>query len=211
MSAGEHEHGAQSIVYGIDDVPPPVETFALGLQHLHDLEPVDKFDRSPKLLNPTTTCRAAVAHKLRAIAAIPDGIPVIASRRARCHDMEVCHVRDVVLYCGHGGGLVVGQVWFFFQYECNPPLALIECWPTVSKEPASGSATVQMDQRDVIITPASDIMCALVYKCRQDGNANVLVPTLYRALLRSAKRLEFSANQLGISAQDEARLECLLG
>ena len=151
------------------------------LQHLHDLEPVDKFDRSPKLLNPTTTCRAAVAHKLRAIAAIPDGIPVIASRRARCHDMEVCHVRDVVLYCGHGGGLVVGQVWFFFQYECNPPLALIECWPTVSKEPASGSATVQMDQRDVIITPASDIMCALVYKRRQDGNANVLVPTLYRA------------------------------
>ena len=151
------------------------------LQHLYDMESVDKFDKSPRLLKPMTACSTLVAHRLRAIAGIPDGMSIYAARRARCSEFEICHVRDVVLYWGHAGGLVFGQVWFFFQYGMHPAMALIACWPTVSREPSYGSATVQMDEIDIITTPVSDIVRALTYKRRKDGKANVLVPSIYRA------------------------------
>ena len=151
------------------------------MQHLYDIEDPLKFDTSCRLQKPVAKCNAQVSHRIRALMGLTNDPSIYSAMRARCNEFEVCHVRDVVLFCKDGEpSLSIGQVYFFFQYDDHAPLAIIARWPTVSREPLAGSATVQMDGDNVITIPASDIKCALTYKRRKDGNANVLVPSHYR-------------------------------
>ena len=105
---------------------------------------------------------------MRIIVPTLDG-PFKAARRARVTEHKVCHVRDVVVFI-NANRLAFGQVWFFF---CNDhhTIAIIAPWPIVSKQPSSASATVRMDESPVTV-PITDIVTAVAYKRRHDGNAN---------------------------------------
>ena len=149
------------------------------LQHLYEMRDPMKFDRSERLMPPIADCKQKAADRIRRIVPTLQG-PITTSRRARVTEHEVCHVRDVVLFWD-GNHLVFGQIWFLFCCDHNT-LALIALWPTLSEETQSGSATVRMDDT-AATAPIGDVVTAVAYKPRDDGNANVLVPCKYRTRL----------------------------
>ena len=148
------------------------------LQHFAEMKDPLKFDRSPRLVPPISTCNKQVSQRIYDILPSLLGHEIMTARRARVTEHEVCHVRDVVLFY-YAGNIVFGQIWFFFS-SASECIALVALWPTVSKEPKYGSATVQMDENQVRTVPLCDLIAAVTYKRRSDGNATVLVPSTYR-------------------------------
>ena len=95
-------------------------------------------------------------------------------------EFEVVHVRDVVL-CRDGDHLIVCEVWFLF--ECNGDGAIVSVWPTKSRIMDQGTVTCRVADDGVKVVPLRDIVCALIYRRREDGTVQVIVPCVWRDIV----------------------------
>jgi hypothetical protein len=149
-------------------------------QHLADLYPADKFNLKPRLMEPVHQCSDAVASTLRLYLddVFTEG-DMRTSRRARVSEFEVVSIKDVALVQWEPGRIVVGVLWYLFACG-ETTAALFSLWPVESRDESQGTVIARMLDTRLRICSVEEIICAVSYRRKPDGTAQIIVPCSYR-------------------------------
>ena len=154
--------------------------------HLVEVGQPEKFNFSVRVLPPFKKAASVLIEILQTELRLPNQSSMFVSKHARVSKFEICHSRDVVLFSADGDEtkLHCGQIWFFVKIEegvhdhaCG--LAVVEEWPRISALANGASMVVEVTNAYVKTLLLSDIKVACTHR-RDDGQAKVLVPIMYR-------------------------------
>ena len=159
--------------------------------HLAELCVPHKFNLEPRLMPPLIKSSRNLATLLEDELSLPKaGMTYESASAARVSQFEVVHQRDVVLFHGalseDNDPLLTGEVWQIVSIQGHGLYYLaviISVWPKFSQNEDGSVMVVTMQEDDTRIAVLTDVQCALVYRRKADGQAQVLVPRLYRGCI----------------------------
>ncbi len=152
--------------------------------HIAELRLPDKFNIEPRLLDPVKTANARLKTLLEEELQLPHhGMTYRSANAARVNSFEVVYQRDVILFQGalarDDEPLLTGELWQIAEIEGRGMFYLaiiVSVWSKVSQLDDGSVMTVSIDDQDTRVAVLSDVQCALTYRRKDNGEAQVLVP-----------------------------------